>query len=212
VIELYAISDDPTPPGPPLRAIRSDGLTVLCAPAESREVTADALWRHEQMVEALMESRDLLPVRFGTLVADDQAAARAVEERKEELAASLERVRGAVELAVRAHRREPEPEALPRASGREYMAAKARTTQAAACIHEPLAAVARDSRVRTGPELLHAAYLVERDRVGRFVSAVRRLQEANPEVDVLCTGPWPPYSFAEPPASRSTFAEAGRPR
>ena len=102
MIELYAITDDPSPPEPPLRAVRSDGLTALCAPAERREMTAEVLWRHEEVVEALMAERDLLPMRFGTLVEDDEAAVRALEERREELKTSLDRVRGAVELAVRA--------------------------------------------------------------------------------------------------------------
>ena len=198
MIELYAITDDPTPPDPPLRAVESNGLTALCAPTGRREVTPDALWRHEEVVEALMESRDLLPVRFGTIVSDERAAARAVEQRKEELAASLERVRGAVELAVRAQRHESEGDAPPESeSGRKYMIAKARRLAAARPVHEPLAALARDSALQRGPELLHAAYLVDRDAVERFVSLVRRLQQGHPELDILCTGPWPPYSFAE---------------
>jgi Gas vesicle synthesis protein GvpL/GvpF len=198
VIELYAITDDATPPDPPLRAVRSDGLTALYAPSEPHEATIDELRRHEAVVEALMESRDLLPVRFGTLLADERAAARAVAERSEELAASLDRVRGAVELAVRVHARRPDADPPPRGvSGRDYMSGKARKTEAARAMHEPFAQAARESVIRPGPELLRAAYLVDRSALDRFVALVRRLQDANPELDVLCTGPWPPYSFAD---------------
>jgi hypothetical protein len=201
VIELYAITDDPAPPDPPLRALRCDGLTALCAPVHPRareEVTPDALWRHEAVVEALMEERDLLPVRFGTLLSDEDAAARAVLERREELAARLDHVRGAVELAVRAHPRERHEEAgEPAENGIEYMRGKVRRTEAARLLHDPLAFMARDSVVRSGAELLRAAYLVDREAVEGFVSLVRRLQEAHAGLDVLCTGPWPPYSFAQ---------------
>jgi hypothetical protein len=198
VIELYAITDDPTPPDPPLRAVRCDGLTALCAPAEPRqgEPTPDALWHHEEVVEALMEDRDLLPVRFGTLVSDEDAAARAVTERREELAASLDRVRGAVELAVRVHARRDD-EAPVAATGIEYMQAKARREEEARLLHEPLDFVARRSVVLPGPELLRAAYLVDRDAVDSFVALVRRLEESHAHLDMVCTGPWPPYSFAE---------------
>jgi hypothetical protein len=198
VIEVYAITDDPSPPAPPLRAVSCDGLTALCAPAESRPLTQDVLWRHEERVEALMEKRDLLPVRFGTLVADEQTAARAVARRREELVAALERVRGAVELAVRAQPRESEV-AQPRRgeTGRDYMRAKAHRTQAARLLHEPLAFVARDSVVHTGPELLRAAYLVDRAALDGFVALVRRLQAAHQSLNVVCTGPWPPYNFVE---------------
>jgi hypothetical protein len=209
VIELYAITDDPAPPDPPLRAVRCDGLTALCAPAERREMTPDVLWRHEEVVESLMRERDLLPVRFGTLVEDEEAAVRALDERREELATSLDRVRGAVELAVRAHGEARErPHAARGAayiqgerplseSGADYMRAKARRAEAARLLHEPLAFLARDSVVQPGPELLRAAYLVDREAVDGFVGLVRRLQETHDGLSVLCTGPWPPYSFAE---------------
>jgi hypothetical protein len=198
VIELYAITDDPAPPDPPLRAIRCDGLTALCAPADSAEPepTVEALWRHEEVVEALMEERDLLPVRFGTLVSDEDAAARAVTERRDELAARLDRVRGAVELAVRAHPREPE-EPADHGSGIDYMQAKARGVETARLLHEPLDFLARDSVVQSGAELLKAAYLVDREAVEGFVSLVERLGRVHPGLDLVCTGPWPPYSFSQ---------------
>jgi hypothetical protein len=198
VIELYAITDDPAPPDPPLRAVRCDGLTALCAPAEppEREPTPDALWRHEEVVEALMEERDLLPVRFGTLVSDEDAAARAVAERRDELAARLDRVRGAVELAVRVRPRERDEAPVP-STGVDYMRAKARRVEAAGLLHEPLDFLARASVVQPGSELLRAAYLVDREAVDGFVSLVERLQTAHPQLDLICTGPWPPYSFAE---------------
>ena len=197
MIELYAITDDATPPDPPLRAVRSDGLAVLYAPAERRQVTPEALWRHEQMVEALMATRDLLPVRFGTVVPDPRAAARVVAERSAELATSLERVRGAVELAVRVETRETEADRSQRIqSGRDYMSAKARRIAKADLVHEPLALLARESVMHAGPELLRAAYLVDRGAVESFVRQVQRLQDTHSELDVLCTGPWPPYSFA----------------
>jgi Gas vesicle synthesis protein GvpL/GvpF len=198
VIELYAITDDPAPPAPPLRAVRSDGLTVLCAPAEQRELTAEVLWNHEAVVESLMEERDLLPMRFGTLVEDDEAAVRALVERREELRTSLDRVRGAVELAVRVEAAAPNEPTPGGATGAEYIRAKAHRTEAARLLHEPLAYLARESVVRPGPELLRAAYLVDREAVEGFVGLVRRLQETHEGLQVLCTGPWPPYSFAQP--------------
>lgn len=198
MIELYAITDDPAPPEAPLRAIPCDGLTAIGAPAEKREPTPAALWRHEGVVEALMEQRDLLPMRYGTVVRDERAAAQAIAERREELLARLDSVRGAVELAVRAEPREPEEEAPQEVQGgSEYMRAKARRVQAAALVHEPLASLSRDSVVQGGPELLRAAYLVDRAAVDGFVALVRRLQHEHPQLDLLCTGPWPPYSFAE---------------
>jgi hypothetical protein len=197
VIELYAITDDPAPPDPPLRAVRFDGLTALCAPAERREMTAEVLWRHEEIVESLMEERDLLPMRFGTVVEDDEAAVRALDEQREQLKMSLDRVRGAVELAVRAEADPPNDGTARGLSGTEYIRAKEHRTEAAGLLHEPLAFLARESVVQHGAELLRAAYLVDRDAVESFVGLVRRLQARHKDLHILCTGPWPPYSFAQ---------------
>jgi Gas vesicle synthesis protein GvpL/GvpF len=199
VIELLAISDGAAPARPPLRAVPVDGLTVLCAPATERRVTPEALWRHEELLEELMRECDLLPVRYGTVVADEDAVARAVTGRRDELAAALERVRGAIELALRVEPRTPPPP-VEAASGSEYMRAKAARLATARELHEPLAARSRAAVVKPGHELLRAAYLVERGSVDAFVAAVREQQRARPDLALLCTGPWPPYSFAEPPS------------
>jgi hypothetical protein len=197
VIELVAITDDATPPQPPLRAVRRSGLSVLYAPAPAGEdPTPEMLWAREAMLEDLMAQRDLLPVRFGTVVADEDAAARAIEERHDELAAGLDRVRGAVELSVRVYVREEPDEPVP-SSGREYLHAKAGGARRADLVHEPLAAIARESVIRSGPELLRAAYLVDRDAVTAFVERVQALQRSQPELALVCTGPWPAFSFSE---------------
>ncbi|MGZ6708443.1 MAG: GvpL/GvpF family gas vesicle protein [Solirubrobacteraceae bacterium] len=196
MIELLAITDAPAAPAPPVRAAHSGSLAALCAPVAPQELTADALWRREELIEQLMEEGDLLPVRFGTLVADEAAAARAVAERAGELVAALDRVRGAVELAVRAHPREQAPAA--RGSVRDYLAGRARRAAVADELHALLAALGRASVLRPQEDLLlRAAYLVDRDRVERFVGEVHRLQRAVPDVALICTGPWPPYSFAD---------------
>ena len=194
MIALLAITDDPSPPRPPLHAVRNGTLSALCAPAVEQEVTADALWRHDAVLEELMEQRAILPVRYGTLVADDEAAERAVAERHDEFVAGLERVRGAVELALRVELTEP---AGDPANGLEYLRLKVARMGTARLLHERLAALARASAQQPGRELLRAAYLVDREAVADFVALVERLQRDHPELGLLCTGPWPPYSFAE---------------
>ena len=204
MIELYAITDHPGPPLPdvaPLRVVPIDGLAGVYSTASDAELSPEALWRHEEVVEALMADRDLLPVRYGTRLDDEAAVARALEERREELAAALDRVRGAVELSVRAAAPgAPEPAG---AGGSDYLRARARAAaghdRTARVLHEPLSALARASVEGTPhpPELFRAAYLVEHDAVERFTEAVGRLQNANQGLSLLCTGPWPPYSFAE---------------
>jgi len=210
VITLYAITDHPTPPVPRLgemRVVPSGDLAAVCGPVIKGEVTAEALWQHEQLVEALMQDRDVLPVRYGTCLPDDAAAARTLQDNHAEFAASLDTVRGAVELAVRvfaaldrAH--VPTPAAAPM-TGAEYLRARARSaaeeSDATVIVHSPLARAARActvARVNRPGELLRAAYLVDRDQTAPFAAHVKEIQEGNPQLRITCTGPWPPYSFA----------------
>jgi hypothetical protein len=67
-------------------------------------------------------------------------------------------------------------------------------------VHEPLAALARDSVLgepREG-ERLRAAYLVDRAAVPQCVELVGALERRHSDLALLCTGPWPPYSFTAP--------------
>lgn len=215
MITLYAITDHPTPPVPDdtgARVIADGDLAVLCGEAQTREMTAEALWEHERLVEAFMHDRDLLPVRYGTCVPDEAAVAQALQDNREAYAAALQTVRGAVELAVRVFAGEaqtppvasqtPSPSPSP-SSGTDYLRARSRSAaaeaDASACIHEPLAKIARATTVARVPragELLRAAYLVPRDRVAAFSERVGELGERSPQLRIICTGPWPPYSFA----------------
>ena len=102
MIELFAITRADAPPPPDrLRAISAGaGLVAVVAPVEEQQVSAEALWRHEELVEALMADRDVLPVRFGTRFHDEEEAAQAVAAQRATLTTALERVQGAVELSV----------------------------------------------------------------------------------------------------------------
>jgi hypothetical protein len=183
------------------------------------EPALDALWVHERVVERLMADRAVLPMRFGSKTPDEEALRDVLAERQDSLIAALDLVRGRVEVAVRAIRQDdsaatlhsdragaPEPAIT---TGHDYLLSKLqdgrRAEQAAATIHEPLAALAvlsRRQRPRTGEEVLRAAYLVDRGALPRFRSSVERLQRANAGTAILCTGPWPPYSFVDGTALR----------
>ena len=208
MIYVYAITDRPgTPlPRPALReAVRDDLAVVFSADAPAADPTAEALWDHEDVVEALMRSRTVLPMRFGTRLRDEEAAVALMSDRRPEFARRIEGVRGRVELGVRVSGRSPASVADDRpATGTEYLTrrlgARRERDQVAAAVHEPLARLAdRSSRSRSARsgEVLTASYLLPDDRVSVFAHEVKQLQERHPELALTCTGPWPPYSFVE---------------
>jgi hypothetical protein len=65
-------------------------------------------------------------------------------------------------------------------------------------LHDELAARARASRQRVLalPSVpVSAAFLVDRGSADAFVSAVTRLDAQLEDAELVCTGPWPAYSF-----------------
>lgn len=202
MIWLYAVCAEPDRPLPhvrglgdaPLEGIADGPLLAVASRHEAlpAEVGADALWTHERVVERVQAERAVLPMRFGTRLPGAGSVRVALAERREELLAGLDRVRGRVELAVRAiEPSEPAPD------GRSYLMRR----QKAARLHDMLAvlAVAACRRPeRAADELLRGSYLVERPALETFSAAVETLQREHPEASLVCTGPWPAYSFVEP--------------
>lgn len=114
------------------------------------------------------------------------------------------RVRGAVELRLRARWRR-ETEGGPgdtTSSGMSYLRERLELRQSARHVASqlnPLSALALSSLRTLAPEAglpVLDAYLVEHDRVSEFVAMVRQLDDHLDDVDLTCTGPWPPSSFA----------------
>jgi hypothetical protein len=213
-VYLYAVCDPRAAPPPstgiagePLRLLHAGGLAALVGDRhEPRAFSEQDLWEHEHAVEQLMAKGSVLPARFGALLASDTAVQELLRMRGEELLAGLARVAGAVELAVRAAW--TQQSAIDsggreeRSAGGRYLAAKLallrRADALAQQIEARLAPVARASRVRAQADVgtaVSGAFLVATDRVEPFRRRVRALAGELAHCELLCTGPWPPYSF-----------------
>lgn len=226
MIHVYAVTDRDPPAisragvdGIPVKTLVEGDLGAVYsrhdgAPSAPSAETALA---HAGVCDALMDRGvDLLPVRYGTRYADEQALRAGIGDRRAWLLERLQQVRGHVELGLRVlwdddaestdHRQPVEEE-----DGRAYLlrrveqeqrrrVRRAAARRAADRVHEPLVAASTDAReelLATPRLLLTAAYLVPRGDVGAFRDLVERLAAQTPELEILCTGPWPPYSFAE---------------
>jgi hypothetical protein len=213
VIWVYAVCERPDLPLPRVRGLArapldmiAEGplLAVLSQHAQAPDEPAlDALWAHERVVESLMVERAVLPMRFGTGPPSTDGVRQALAGRRDVLLEALDRVRGRVELAMRAMQPAACAPAAPppaAASGREYLRARLAGTRTLAALHEPLAALAVAARCwpqRAPGELLRTSYLVDEQAVAQFRRAVESLEREHPQAALLCTGPWPAYSFVE---------------
>jgi Gas vesicle synthesis protein GvpL/GvpF len=191
----------------PLFAIAEGPLEAIVTEHQGRtaEPTAAHLSIYERTIRALMDRGAILPAQFGSVLPDEDAVRALLEARRRDLLARLGRVRGAVEIGLRASWREgagvivdPRP-----SSGSSYLRDRLELRQSArrlASELDSLRALARGIRraLVPRPDLpVLDAYLVDREHVGEFVAMVEQLDDRLEDVELVCTGPWPPYSFSE---------------
>jgi hypothetical protein len=177
---------------------------------------------HDRVLGGAVGAAPLVPLRFGTVYRDEDGVRRMLEEREVDLAASLKRLGGRIELGVKAFLEEPEAQddsgLAP--TGREYLLRKQQARRSAAdiaeavrdrarLVHERLAAISDDARANAPqpPELsgrrermlLNGAYLVRVESHERFAEAVEALRRevGGDRIELTLTGPWPPYNFVE---------------
>jgi Gas vesicle synthesis protein GvpL/GvpF len=215
VLYLYAITDAVERPdvsglhGAPVFAVRDGELTAIASDHDQLRLRPDEdeLWAHEAVVEAVMERAAVLPMRIGSVVESSDALVSLLRERSSDFGQALDHVRGAVELAVRVTVDSEVPQSrtdveIDPGPGTEYMLArlgrKVRTDEVGARVHASLCELARDHTPMSSSHermSIRAAYLVDRDRVDAFTSRAEGLQDQIDGVTIVCTGPWPPYSF-----------------
>jgi hypothetical protein len=173
--------------------------------ALSRDPRRADVIRHGAVVAALLEcARAVLPARFGEHFADEAALEAAVAARLPALQKQLADVGRHVEVGVRVLGGPSAYRPARRATGADYLRSQLPALRLRELVdvelHRPLRVHAAAHRL--SPSLdrsaVHtAAYLVSRDDVASLTSLVERFAASHPELTVVCTGPWAPYSFAE---------------
>jgi hypothetical protein len=212
--------------------IREEGLGLLVSPVAPDELEVDAddlsetgrlavLARgHDAVVRAAADAGPVLPLRFGTVVPDGDAARALLRTHAVPAREQLRRIGSAREWGVRLVRTlaaDAEPALTGGAqrgglTGTEYLTRRRQalrreddlTRTAAECaerLQDALAGHVTESLRRGGSPgsslLLDMAYLVPTETEPEFLGRVQELTEdLGPRGLALeVTGPWPPYSF-----------------
>ena len=194
--------------GEPVERLHVDGVTTVFSRrvrnSDAETLRGDAV-AHGAVVDALMgASAAVVPVRFGEHAEDAAALRETVSRRLETIRRSFERIRGCVEIGLRVWGGVEEPARLA-ANGTAYMrrraAAERERLETVGTLHHRLETLARASVVSAPTPLprerFAAAYLVPVDRIDRIRDEVETFGAAHPDLTVICTGPWAPYSFGE---------------
>jgi hypothetical protein len=193
--------------------IRTGDLVAIVSahPDEPVATDAESLWAHEEVVEALMSSRSVVPARFGTIFSTESSLVNAVRSASQELHDNLERVRGCVEYGLRVMEPFEVNEATvdaprPSPNGKAYMQSllarnrvkEDRSARAKELLDQlTFDKDVRDRKVVIAPSprtLLSISYLVGRVEESSFVDHMNSAKRDSP-MPMLLTGPWPAYSF-----------------
>lgn len=182
----------------------------------------DAILAHAAVCDDLLVKADaVLPVRFGEVFDDEDGLRASIDDRYDRLVAGLAHVRGRVEIGVRVRwddagatrirRPAEEPAEGGSPGGRAYLLARVaeerrrqavqrRAEAVAGRLHAAIGGEAADSRLQVLPTaglVMSGVYLVDRTDLERMIARVRGTAQDHPDLEVLCTGPWPPYSFTD---------------
>lgn len=182
---------------------------------------------HHAVLQAVTDEVDVLPLRLPGIYSDEAALRAVLDAHAADFRTALERIGGHQEWGVKVFRVRAVDGADERpapTSGRDYLTRRAqqagsreeaRNRRSALVLdtHEHLTRAATHAAVsppqdraltgRPEPMLLNGAYLVARERRDAFLELADRLGQRLEEDGMVLevTGPWPPYSFAELPAS-----------
>lgn len=205
-----------------LRCVAEGDLAALAAPVALRQRVASPqqaeLLDYQRRIQRVHAAADVLPMRFGSVLGDEDAVRAHLRERQRDYLVALERVAGCAEMGLRAfvHAASPPPEdanarALPVRSGTAYLKARQRRhaweselVEACAALERSTLAVAaahcrehraEAPRTRAAGARVSLYFLVPRARVPALRDALAPLVASAP--GRALTGPWAPYSFVD---------------
>jgi Gas vesicle synthesis protein GvpL/GvpF len=210
---------------PPVRLVRHDGLTAVVSDAPERlRAKRRDVEAHERVLETLFAAGTVLPMRFGTVAADDEAVKTELASGAKRYRELLKRLKGRVEVNVKAlHKEEPvlrellggsrelrdRSEALRASGGGSHQDKVALGEQLSAALEdrrskdaEQLLAELRPhaSAVKLGPPVdgcfVNVSFLLGPTDREDFEAALSRLRQERSELmEIRLYGPLPPYSF-----------------
>ena len=210
--------------GERLRAVTAGGIVALVGELRrAPKPTMTNLRRYAIVIEkAAAQTPAILPVRFGTGMADLDEVTFVLQSRQDALRRRLRAVRGRSQMTIRvvlggsgSDSRDASYASQTRVIGRSrvslenaptqgtrylqqraIIAARAREIPGFAPIRAAVKRWVKDERVEKRAGVATVNHLIPRSLVSAYRSAVERAAE-RAGLRVLVTGPFPPYAFAE---------------
>ena len=192
-----------------LRLIQFEGLAALVKVTHtelSRESTA--VMEYGDQIMRIHQKTTLIPVRYGSLLADEQEVIKHLKDHASHYHALLAKLVDCEEFGIRIMLMDNDNTAVAaQTSGQAYLLARKNVysvpewaTQQETLINHTLAGLYRERQtalsVFNGQRSYLLSYLVPRATLMRFKMDYANLA-ASMGTHVTLSGPWPPYNFAE---------------
>ena len=165
----------------------------------------EALAHQRVVARALLLSQSVVPCRFGMLFETEEKVLSLLKGHYPTLRRHLTKLMGKVEVGIKAifHARAVPGEGLM--DGERYLLMKRGLMEEADQLLRELnkatspfwMEVKAERRYKDKGIFLNLCYLVERGKLPSFEDSYRRFLRRRPDLTLVYTGPWPPYSFAD---------------
>jgi hypothetical protein len=197
-------------------------VSEICRPLQ--DITEDAVFKHEAVVEKLMADFTALPLRFQTIVDSRDNLYSMMRSYYKDFKENLGRLYNKLEFGIKVvWRAEKIKENIIKtlekdeqknlesdsSQGKKFMMRKFekykinkefqikadKLIKAMDVFFSKFATEKKLGRLKTENLLLDAVYLIEKDNKGDFREAFEYVKSARPDLKYLFSGPWPPYNF-----------------
>jgi hypothetical protein len=189
-------------------------LTIVVSEHQPEAVSGigqQAARDHARVIAECFQHSTVLPFRFNTVFADDDALRRSVRSNQRHFLANVERLRGKAEMHLKVLVDDtcPGNAARDMTVGLQYLtslresASRQRERQSKARalsvqMHRmflPLAEEITCKRTDSGKMLLDIAHLIENKSIERYQNKYSSATQQMKECRMQLSGPWPPYHF-----------------
>jgi hypothetical protein len=194
----------------------SDLAVIVSEHHPSENLDQKAAVEHARVISDCFKLSTVLPFRFGTVFADDEALRKSIRSNQRQFLANVERLRGKAEMHLKVllddccRDQINTPVAMDRV-GKEYLSSlrenatrqRERQTKARAVsvqmhrMFSPLDEEISCKRMDSGKMLLDIAHLIDHKGIERYQNKYSSASQQLKDCHMQLSGPWPPYHFVQ---------------
>jgi hypothetical protein len=194
----------------------SDLAVIVSEHHPSENLDQKAAVEHARVIADCFKLSTVLPFRFGTVFADDEALRKSIRSNQRQFLANVERLRGKAEMHLIVllddccRDQINTPVAMDRV-GKEYLSSlrenatrqRERQTKARAVsvqmhrMFSPLDEEISCRRMDSGKMLLDIAHLIDHKGIERYQNKYSSASQQLKDCHMQLSGPWPPYHFVQ---------------